>query len=84
MDNGKAALAVRNLCDYLVDLNMCIVDNKNITGKHVGRKGLNLIIAGSICLAKNIIYKLREFWCSLEHLNESPARVSNFHENNIS
>ena len=40
---------------------MCIVDNKNITGKHLGRKGLNLIIAGSICLAKNIIYKLREF-----------------------
>ena len=24
---------------------------------------------------------LRKFWWSLEHLNESPARVSNFHKN---
>ena len=35
-DNGKAALTVRNLCDHLLDLNMDIPDNRNITIKHLG------------------------------------------------
>ena len=47
------------------------LDNRNFTGKHLGCKGLHLNKAGSIRLAKIIIYKLR----SLERLNESPARV---------
>ena len=29
-DNDKAALAVRNLCDHLLDLNMDILDNRNM------------------------------------------------------
>ena len=60
-DNGKAALMVRNLCHHLLDLNMDILDNRNITSKHLGRKGLHLNKAGSTRLAKNIIYKLRKF-----------------------
>ena len=60
-DNGKAALTVRNLCDHLLDLNMDILDNRNITSKHLGRKGLHLNKAGSARLAKNIIHKLRKF-----------------------
>ena len=67
---------VRNLRDHLLDLNMDILDNRNITSKHLGRKGLHLNKAGSTRLAKNIIHKLRKFWRYLEHLNESPARVS--------
>ena len=59
-DNGKAALTVRNLCDHLLDLNMDILDNRNITSKHLGRKGLHLNKAGSTRLAKNI-HKLRKF-----------------------
>ena len=59
--NGKAALTVRNLCDHLLVLNMNILDNRNITSKHVGRKGLHLNKTGSTRLAKNIIYKLRKF-----------------------
>ena len=55
---------------------MDILDDRNITSKHLGRNGLHLNKAGSTRLAKNIIYKLRKFWWSLEHLNESPARVS--------
>ena len=55
---------------------MDILDNRNITSKHLGRKGLHLNKAGSTRLAKNIIHKLWKFWWSLEHLNESPARVS--------
>ena len=38
--NGKASLTVRNLCDHLVDLNINILDNRNITSKYLGRKGL--------------------------------------------
>ena len=60
-DNGKAALTVRNLCDHLSDLNINILDNRNITSKHLGRKGLHLNKAGSARLSKNIIHKLRKF-----------------------
>ena len=60
-DNGKAALTVRNLYDHLLDLNMDILDNRNITSKHLGRKGLHLNKAGSTRLPKNIIHKLRKF-----------------------
>ena len=56
-DNGKAALTVRNLCDHLSDLNINILDNRNITSKHLGRKGLHLYKAGSTRLAKNVIHK---------------------------
>ena len=60
-DNGKAALTVRNLCGHLLDLNMDILDNRNISSKHLGRKGLHLNKASSARLAKNIIHKLRKF-----------------------
>ena len=53
-----------------------ILSNRNITSKHLGRKGLHLNKASFTRLAKNIIYKLKQIWWSLEHLNESPARVS--------
>ena len=73
-DNGKAALMVRNLCDHLLDLNMDTLDNRNITSKHFGCKGLHLNKVSSTCLAKNIIHKLWKLRWSLEHLNESPAK----------
>ena len=53
----RSALTVRNLCGHLLDLNMDILDNRNITSKHLGRKGLHLNKAGSTRLAKNIIHK---------------------------
>ena len=59
--NRKATLTVRNLDNHLLDLNMDILDNRNITSKHLGRKGLHLNKAVSTCLAKNIIHKLRKF-----------------------
>ena len=40
---------------------MDILDDRNITSKHLGRNGLHLNKAGSTRLAKNIIYKLRKF-----------------------
>ena len=56
-DNGKAALTIRNLCGHLLDPNMDILDNRNITSKHLGREGFHLKKAGSTRLAKNIIHK---------------------------
>ena len=55
---------------------MVILDNRKITSKHLGRKGLHLNKAGSTRLVENIIYKLLKFRWSLEHLNESSERVS--------
>ena len=60
-DNGKRALTVRNLCGHLLNLNMDILDNRNITNKYLGHKALHLNKAGSTRLAKNIIHKLRKF-----------------------
>ena len=60
-DNGKAALTVRNLREHLLDLNIDILDNRNITNKHLSYKGVHLNKVGYTRLAKNIIYKLRKF-----------------------
>ena len=60
-DNGKAALMVKNLFGHLLDLNMDILDNRNITSKHLDGKGLHLNKAGSSRLVKNIIHKLQKF-----------------------
>ena len=38
-----------------------MLDNRNITGKHLGHEGLHLNKVGSTRLAKNIIYKLGNF-----------------------
>ena len=38
-----------------------MLDNRNITSKHLGHKGLYLNKAGSAHLEKNIIHKLRKF-----------------------
>ena len=59
-DSILNGLIEENLRDHLLDLNMDILDNRNITSKKLGRKGLHLNKAGSPCLAKNI-YKLWKF-----------------------
>ena len=41
-DNDKAALTARNLRNHLLNLNMDILDNRNITSKQLGGKGLHL------------------------------------------
>lgn len=50
---------VRSLQDHLVDMD--VLDNKKVTGKHLGRKGLHLNKADFSRLAKSIIYKSRKF-----------------------
>ena len=60
-DNGKAALTVRQLTNHLINLTIDILDNRNITCKHLSRIGLHLNQCGSNLQTKNIISKLWKF-----------------------
>ena len=51
-DKAKANLTVRQLTNHLLQLEM---DNRNITDRCIGRKGLHLNISGTIQLAKNFL-----------------------------
>ena len=68
-DNGKTA-TVRQLTNHLINLKTDVLDNRNITGKHLSRKGLNLNQSGSNILTKDMISKLLKFWKSLEYLSK--------------
>ena len=52
-DKAKANLTVRQLINHLLQLKIDVVDNRNITDRCIGRKGLHLNISGTIQLAKN-------------------------------
>ena len=55
IDNAKAGLTIKYLCDKLDNLNIYVLDNSNINENHLGRKGLNLNGMGTGRLAMNII-----------------------------
>ena len=59
--NGKAALTVRQLTNHLINLKVDVLDDRNITSKHLNRRGLHLNQSGSNLSTKNIISKLRKF-----------------------
>ena len=69
-DNVEATLTIRKLTNHLINLKIYILDNRNITGKYLSRRGLHLNQSGSNLLTRNIIFKLRKFWKSLEHLSK--------------
>ena len=52
-DDGKAGLTVSQLTNHLRQLKTDIVDNTNITSRHIGIKGLHLNFSGTTQLAKN-------------------------------
>ena len=60
-DNGKAALTITQLTNHLINLKIDVLDNRNITGKHLSKRGLHLNQSGPNLLTKNIISKLRKF-----------------------
>ena len=60
-DKGKAALTIRQLTNHLINLKIHNLDNRNITGKYLSRRGLHLNQSGSNPSTKNIISKLRKF-----------------------
>ena len=59
-DDGKTGLTVSQLTNHLHQLKTDIVDNTNITSRHIGIKGLYLNFSGTTQLAKdfaNVIKK---------------------------
>ena len=60
-DNEKATLAVNQLTNHLLQLNIDIVGNRNTISKHLSRKGLHLNESGSRCLARNFLEHIKKF-----------------------
>ena len=60
-DKAKANLTVRQLTNHLLQLEIDVVDNRNITDRCIGRKGLHLNISGTIQLAKNFLNFIKTF-----------------------
>ena len=60
-DKAKANLTVKQLTNHLLQLKIDVVDNRNITDRCIGRKGLHLDISGTIQLAKNFLNFIKKF-----------------------
>ena len=53
-DDGKAELTVSQLTNHLYQLKADIVDNINISSRHIESKGIRLNFSGATQLAKNL------------------------------
>ena len=62
IDNGKAALTIRNIIKHLQQLDIEIINNENINHKDLGRKGLHLSKYGKSKFAKNLKSKLNKLF----------------------
>ena len=60
-DDGKAALTGSQLTNHLLQLDIYIIDNRNINARYLGNKGLYLNPTGSSCLAKNLLSSIKSF-----------------------
>ena len=61
-DNGKAPLTVSQLVNYLLNLNIDVIDNRNIGSRHLSRKGPHLLNdSRSELLARNFLEKMKLF-----------------------
>ena len=52
---------VRQLTNYLLQLKIDVVDNRNITDRCIGRKGLHLNFSETVQLAKNFVNFIKQF-----------------------
>ena len=60
LDDHKKAITIRNVNVILKNMSeISLIDNNNITAKHLGKRKLHLNISGSTMLARNILDKLR-------------------------
>lgn len=59
-DDGKASLTINNFNKHLNDLKLNIMDNKNISVRDLGKKGLHLSRYGKKKFTKNISYIINE------------------------
>ena len=60
-DNTKTTLTVNQLTNHLLQLNIEIVDNRNIISKHLSRKGSHLNESRSHRLAINFLERIKKF-----------------------
>ena len=60
-DDGKAVLTVSQLTNHLLQLDIDIIDNRNINARNLGNKGLYLNPTGSSRLAKNLLSSIKSF-----------------------
>ena len=56
-----ANLTVRQLTNHLMQLKIDAVDNRNITDRYIGRKGLHLNFPGTIQVTKNFVKFIKKF-----------------------
>ena len=60
LDDPKKAVVIRNVNVVLKNMSEIeLIDNSNITVKHLGKRKLHLNLSGSSMLARNILEKLR-------------------------
>ena len=60
-DDGKAALTVSQVTNHLLELDIDIIDNRNINSRNLGNKGLHLNPTGTSRLAKNLLSSIKSF-----------------------
>ena len=61
LDKAKANSTVRQLTNHLLQLEIYVVDNRNIIDCCTGRKDLHLNISGTIQLAKGFLNFIKRF-----------------------
>ena len=61
VDEPKASITINHLNEHLNELNLSIVDNSNINGSCLTRKGLHLNDKGYGKLAINFLKKINTF-----------------------
>ena len=61
-DNWNAGNTVNELTNMFISLNVPIVNNRNISRKHLVYKALHLNSYGSSSLAMNLISVIKKFW----------------------
>ena len=66
-DHEKATLTVNQFTNHLLQVNIGIVDNRNINSKHLSRTGLHLNKSGPRHLAINFLKRIQTFWKSERH-----------------
>ena len=70
-DNRKAGNITNELTNMLINLNVSIVNNKNISRKHLWYKGLHLNSYGSSRLAMNLISVIKKLWNDASYPTDS-------------
>ena len=61
MHDGKVTLTVSQLTNHLLQLDIDIIDNRNINARKLGNKGLHLNPTGTSRLAKNPLSCIKSF-----------------------